>query len=812
MSELVGPCSPSVRRPTPTLGLRPAGSALILATLLAACGPAPEDAPPATQALLDAWGTVEIENPHPTPEVPPKAELRFDGSGVAATWEAVQGIEDLRVEDGRLVGRTTSENPVLLLQTEDPLGSDDELWSAALTVRADKGSRTALHPVRSSGPPLPAVVDRQDEWPLTSPLLPGEELHTYTKELDKVFLFEMPMATTEVRRILVRPSDEAGADFALESVRLVFRGEHLASLASGPGWQGLSEVFREALVARAPETLAFRLTLPERPWLDLAVGTVAEPTPTFQVTVTPKGEEEATVVAELEAEKVDRWSAHRLDLGPWAGQAVTLRLAAEAEEPGALALWGHPTVRSSRPPTAEDEEPPQTVVVFLTDTLRRDHLDAWGYGRETAPTLTRLAGEGTRFADTIAQATWTKASVPSILTSLYPLTAGIRGLNDRIPAAETTLAEAYRAAGYATFATSSVPFSGQLTNLHQGVEVMYEIGALRHLQEELPGVYQSKTAAAWMGVYLDWLERHRDVPTFAFFHAMDPHSPFQPHAPYDELWTEAGDAERFETQADQVRPHIESPLLKRFMAPSREELAKAGVDEESFVAHEKNWYDGSIRGVDDQLARLVETLDELGLTDRTLLAFCSDHGEEFLEHGNHWHGMTTYGEVANVPLVLWGRGVPQGQVVEATVQNLDLAPTLLELSGLPIPERAQGRSLRPFLEGADTRPRPAFTGNPGDPRDPDSRDEFSLVEDGWKLVWFHNPETEESEYQLFDHETDPLNLEELAGEHPEVVERLAPRLKQWLTHVQAARLDPDEATAEMSAEDPERLRSLGYVE
>ncbi len=448
---------------------------------------------------------------------------------------------------------------------------------------------------------------------------------------------------------------------------------------------------------------------------------------------------------------------------------------------------------------------PQAVILFLADTLRSDHLDAWGYHRETAPTLSRLAAEGVRFDDVIAQATWTKASVSSILTSLYPSTTGVTGLNDRVSAAETTLAEAFRGAGYATFATSSVPFTGQLTNLHQGVEVLYEFQA-----GSSDGEYRSKTAKRWVDELLDWLEIHRDVPVFALVHAMDPHSPFRPEPPFDTEWATPEGAERFARQSAEVEPYIESPLLRRFMAPSREELDRAGVDEASFVALEKAWYDGSIRAMDAQLARLVDRLGELGLGEETLLAFVADHGEEFLEHGRHWHGRTVYGEVANVPFVLWGDGVPAGRVVEETVENVDVMPTILDLAGVPVPERAHGESLVPLIEGGSVRPRPAFVEQHAS--NPERYSSFAVVKGRWKLVWNVDPPAGVAEYELYDHQADPLDLDDVAADHPEVVETLAAELESWHTWADEQRLDPAAVEAELSAEELERLRSLGYVE
>ena len=794
--------------PSPTEGsLTRVLTSSILVLLLAACGShdAPmKDASAMPMSLIEHWANVRIEEPTPPPAAIPKAEVRFDDTGLAGVrWSAIEGVADLRLENGRLVGRSTTTAPMILLEVPEPLGTGDELWSVKISLRASAGSRLGVHPMRDPGPPMPVVVGRAEAWPLASPLVAGDESQTYSVVLDRVFTLEMPMAETDVSRIMVRPTNVSGADFAIESVQLIFRREYLASISSGPGWHGLGEVFRETVVARSPETLAFEVTLPERPWLDLSVGTIEQPAPVFRVAIAPSGGE-SEVLTELEVASADSWQPARVDLGPWAGQTVEVRLSATAEAAGTLALWGAPTIRSS----VAGGDRPQAVIVFLADTLRSDRLDAWGHNRETAPTLSRLAAEGVRFEDAIAQATWTKVSVSSMLTSLYPATTGVADLNDRVAAAETTLAEAFRAAGYATFATSSVPFSGQLTNLHQGVEVLYEFGA----RSTGDGEYQAKTAKVWVDRFLTWLELHHDVPVFAFIHAMDPHSPFRPAAPFDSMWTEPGGAERYAEQSARLEPHIENPLLRRFMAPTREELTSAGVDEASFVAHEQAWYDGSIRGLDTELGRLMDRLGELGLADDTLLAFVADHGEEFLEHGRHWHGQSVYGEVANVPLVLWGRGVPAGKVVEKTVQNLDVMPTLLDLAGIPLPERAQGRSLVPlWSEAGEERPRPAFTEHRVSETDgPDLYDSFAMVEGRFKLIWNVGVPAGVAEYELYDHSEDPLDLHDIAAEHPDVVERLRGELERWRTWAESHQLAADAAT-EMSADELERLRSLGYL-
>ncbi|MDX1644564.1 MAG: sulfatase-like hydrolase/transferase, partial [Thermoanaerobaculia bacterium] len=383
------------------------------------------------------------------------------------------------------------------------------------------------------------------------------------------------------------------------------------------------------------------------------------------------------------------------------------------------------------------------------------------------------------------------------------------------------LAEALREAGYATFATSSVPFSGQLSNLQQGVEQLHESASV---EDDFGG---SKTARPLTDRMLEWIDRHRDVPFFAFLHAMDPHSPYEPRPPFNGTWFPLDEREEFLAQMEGVREHIENPMMRRFGMPTRQELVEAEIDPEPYVAREKDWYDGSILGMDAEIQRIMDRLTELDLIDDVLFVFLSDHGEEFLEHGSHWHGLNAYGENTNIPLVLWGPGrVPAGVRVEATVQALDVLPTVLDLSGLEIPEVAQGQSLVPMMraaaEGAAPQqlgwqPRPAiserFQMGTVAPAGMVSFDYYSMVHGRWKLVRKMSLEGETLGHELYDHAADPLDQNDLAAEHPEIVEELVDRLDRWLAWAEENRLPSDAEAAEgMSAAELERLRSLGYVQ
>ncbi len=565
---------------------------------------------PGAQRLVDAFDAKRVSGSAAAPAAPPaRTEWRFDGPApkgltvdVAVTrgWRANAGVAGLAVRDGRLEGRTTQR--VALLAVPRPAGPNDADQVHAIEVRARISAGTQLAVATRGASPLDlAKVTLQTEkggpWTMTSPILPGERFETYTLRVPG------SLSGLRVGHVLVWPSDAPGASFAVESVRLIFRKEHLAGFPSGVSWQGLSDIYQETIVTRAPEAARFEMRLPERPALDLALGTPEDGPLTFRVNVARSGGTE-TQVLEHTLTTPHRWERRRVDLSAFAGVQVSLSLSLSSERPGAVGFWGAPTVRR----LGERAGRPQGVILVQGDTLRIDHLDAYGYSRPTAPTLRRLAERGVLFQNALSQTGWTKASVSSVMTSLYPTTHGVHQIPDRLPASAETLAESFRAAGYATVAFSSVAFSGRLTNLHQGFEELHEAESL----PDRSGLYVSKTARPYVDRLSDWLEQHRDVPFFVYLHLFDPHSPYEPRPPYNTIWADAAQREAHLEQEERLKQVIGDPFLAERGMATREEMRKAGIDPAAHLEHHKAWYDGSIRGMDDELARLLERLRAWG--------------------------------------------------------------------------------------------------------------------------------------------------------------------------------------------------------
>lgn len=761
---------------------------------------------PLSIRLVDLYTPEAVEGRLAAVAGPPRLEWRFTDGDVHG-WQAGIGISGLAVRDGLLVGRTSGAVPLLAVEIP-PLPQSDVIHEVQVRMRVSHGTEIAavLRGADAVDFPFEAELVRVIPFLLTSPLLSGGEMQTYALRASA------SVVTRGRRRLLLRPTDRAGADFAIESIRLVTRREHLDAVPSGVGWQGLSEVYRESLVGRAPETMRFRMRLPQRPRLELAVGTIDAWPVRFRVTVRGDGTEET--LAERTVTTADRWEPLTFDLARFAGREVTLSLGLSADKPGAIGFWGAPVVRNTAAADDGGKKPVRGVILIWGDTLRRDHLDTYGYSRPTAPTLRALAEEGVRFTDCVAQATWTKVSGPSIFTSLYPTTHGVNDIPDRLPASATTLTEVFRDAGWATMGLGSVAFMGKMTNLHQGFEEFQE-GLSIPTRES-----SSKTARVEVDRLLPWLDAHRNVPFFVLLHVVDPHSPFRPDPPYDTMWADPSRREEHERQNKAVRPFIANPNLRRFGMPTRDELLKAKIDPDAYISYERDWYDGSIRGMDAELGRVRERLSTLGLDGQVVVAFISDHGEEFEEHGRQFHGQSVYGELTNVPLIFWGPGhVAANRVVDGTVQLMDVMPTLIDLAGLRPPPGMQGRSLAAALrEGSPAAalpPRPAISekfaraGAVG----AEEVGSVALFSDGWKLIRNAERPSGMAEFELYDHRTDPLDRTDVAAQHPDIVQRLAREMAAWRTMAAGARLKPDgEGAAALGKDELERLRALGYIQ
>lgn len=315
------------------------------------------------------------------------------------------------------------------------------------------------------------------------------------------------------------------------------------------------------------------------------------------------------------------------------------------------------------------------VLLISIDSLRADRLGAYGHERPTSPTIDRLARQGVRFAEAMTTAPWTLPAHMSMLTGLYPYAHRVNTEADRLPNGVTTLAQRLGAAGFRTAAVVSEGLVGRTYGFARGFDTFDDETAVKALaevdEETAPLVLQQAEA---------WLRRESAGRFFLFLHLWDVHYDFVPPAPYDRMFDpdyRGPMTGRDFIHDDAIRPDMEQRDLDHLLAR----------------------YDGEIRWVDDHLARLLTILDELGVGERTAVIITADHGEEFFEHGYKGHGAALYRPVMQVPLVIHAPGVAAGRVVDEPVSLVDLVPTILELTGVPLADPLDGISLVPAMTG-----------------------------------------------------------------------------------------------------------------
>ncbi len=325
---------------------------------------------------------------------------------------------------------------------------------------------------------------------------------------------------------------------------------------------------------------------------------------------------------------------------------------------------------------------PNLVLVVL-DTLRADHLGAYGYARPTSPCLDAIAARGVLFEDASAPSSHTVTSMLSLFSGVDPQRHGNlyffetnsfrapqRRVRPELPAALPLLAEELQRAGYRSAAVITNPWLRASYGFARGFERWIDLHPAEWKSH--PSAEQVLTSARAL---LDELAAPRaQAPFFLYLHFMDAHPPYRP-----------ADAERGRF-ADASRPQ---PAQRYGPA------AEARPEDITLLSDR---YDESIRSLDAQLCALDRELDARGLRESTLLAITADHGEEFHEHGGLGHGFSLYEEVLRVPLVFAHpklAAAPKRVVVP--VAGVDLLPTLLDAAGVAAPANGDGVSLLPLL-------------------------------------------------------------------------------------------------------------------
>ncbi len=344
-----------------------------------------------------------------------------------------------------------------------------------------------------------------------------------------------------------------------------------------------------------------------------------------------------------------------------------------------------------------------SVVLVVIDTLRADHLGAYGYERRTSPAIDARARQGAVFERAFSTAPWTLPSVGSMLTGQLPTRHGagivvhdVSEFPDReqlqelvrrgellFYALETslpTLAEVFQEGGYATAAIVNNSFLAPGFGVARGFD-HYDFA-------EQPPLERPANIAVDLAI--DWLGEHREQrvgqPFFLMLHLIDPHMPYAAPEPFRGKFV------------DPYAADLPAVLTASEMYELRDRLSDDRDDPALSLAIQLAIYDEEIAFADHELERFFDALDASGLGEDTIVAITSDHGEEFFDHGKFEHGHSVYNELVRIPLIVWGPGVVSGRY-EAPVSLVDLMPTLLDAGGLSTPEGLAGESLWSLLNG-----------------------------------------------------------------------------------------------------------------
>ena len=412
-------------------------------------------------------------------------------------------------------------------------------------------------------------------------------------------------------------------------------------------------------------------------------------------------------------------------------------------------------------------------MIVSIDTLRPDHLGCYGYGKPTSPRIDAFRREAVLLREVVAAAPSTLASHASMFTSLGAQHHGASiAANSALRPGIVTLAELLQRAG---FATASFNGGGQI---HRTWGLDRGFGVYESATDASEADIGEDTMAGQVERAKGWLQWVGPRPFFLFLHTYEIHHPYTPSP--ERLRSLEG------TYAGTLPDHISIRLLEKINSGQR--VLRPGD-----LAHIVAAYDAELASADAGFGDLLALLRGLGRYDSSIVVLTSDHGEAFGERGRvGWHGDSLYDEQIRIPLIVKLPGARlAGRTVETQVREIDLAPSLLSLLGLPAPPQFSGTSID-FAGGAPDHPPWSVASIDGQPKS------VAVRTHRWK--WY--------EGRLYDLDHDPGESRDVASLHPQVERDLEERLVAILRSREIAGPTP----VEMADDVRERLKALGYVE
>ncbi|MDA8020973.1 MAG: sulfatase [Thermoanaerobaculia bacterium] len=431
---------------------------------------------------------------------------------------------------------------------------------------------------------------------------------------------------------------------------------------------------------------------------------------------------------------------------------------------------------SPAPDTDSETAKPPNLIIYLVDTLRKDHLGVYGYQRPVSPELDGFAEGATVYDNAFAQSTWTRPAVASILTGLEPHIHGVNERPDSLPDEARTLAEILKSDGYQTAAFITNGNVSDEFNFAQGFDLFSRSFNLRDFSHQLNE-----------RVFRYFEETPISEPLFLYAHTVDAHGPYAPFEPY---------RSRFAGHVDlSVGTH---EFLRQFRW-------RGGIDGNppgQVVRDAKDLYDAEIAHNDEHFGHFIDFLVDRGLYDNSWIVFTADHGEEFWEHGDWSHGQSLYSEQLDIPLVIKAPHQTEGRRSDVLTQQIDIFATALDYAVSDAQIKLRGRSLR----------RSYLPKNPDlgvfSMLQVDGRKAMCVIYDDWKLIVPKTGNMGTRPY-LFNRRTDPGDTENLYEQRRIVAEFMHGLLRRHYSD-RSLLIAPKQEN--MSDELIRQLKALGYID
>jgi arylsulfatase A-like enzyme len=430
------------------------------------------------------------------------------------------------------------------------------------------------------------------------------------------------------------------------------------------------------------------------------------------------------------------------------------------------------------------------VLLITIDTLRADHLGAYGYTRKTSPRIDALAHEGALFEEAYTYWPKTRGSFVAMLTGRRASQTGYSKSHPLLLGMNPTLASVLKAAGYETAATVDNPNVAKELGYAKGFD------SYRETWQEAALATETARAAAITEDGVRVLAAARpEQPFLLWLHYVNPHAPYTPPAPFDTAFLD-DDAKRGPRL--EVVPGDHGGIPKQW--------AVAGQDRLGYYVAQ---YDGEIAAVDREVGRVLDALRSSAVKDQTLVIVTSDHGESLGEHGYFFdHGENLFDPSLRIPLVLAGPGVKAGHRSPVFASTLDLVPTVLDAVKVSYPPDLAGKSLWPAAQGGSGPDRPRLQAQ-------NDRNLIGSWDRRFKVV--ATPEGDGMQYALYDRAADPGETRDVASRRPDdlrvqkgELELFRERVdREW---VKTRPLVEGQAGAQKMSDDAcEKLKALGYI-